>query len=389
MTPGCSVAPDSLVAQVFNSALLTDVATYLRQTVAPQAAQLDRDPVALRSAFQELGERRLLGLRVPQEWQGSGVDDLTFRAFQELVARYSGALAFLQTQHQSAAAIIAQSANQVLKQEILPHLSSGQRRLGLGFSQLRRVGEPAVQALPTAGGYRISGTVPWITGYGCFQEFILGATLPSGEAVLGLVPLPPPDSEQPSDLCFSAPLPLAAMASTNTVTATLSDWFLPQDRVIGIRPAGWIHQNDRQNVLHHGFFALGCAQAGLDILSAAQHADYPFITATLDVLQQELNTCRTAFYTAQATGNTGIHQLPLRAAAIELAGRCAQAAVAVSRGAANGLDHPAQRVYREALAFTIFGQTTAVMAATLARLSRLPDTYQTERLFALPADPQS
>lgn len=40
-------------------------------------------------------------------------------------------------------------------------------------------------------------------------------------------------------------------------------------------------------------------------------------------------------------------------------------------------------------AFTIFGQTTAVMEATLARLSRLPDTYQTERLFALPADPQS
>jgi len=32
--------------------------------------------------------------------------------FQELVARYSGALAFLQTQHQSAAAMLVQSQNE-------------------------------------------------------------------------------------------------------------------------------------------------------------------------------------------------------------------------------------------------------------------------------------
>ncbi|WP_041237645.1 hypothetical protein [Gloeothece citriformis] len=61
-------------------------------------------------------------------------------------------------------------------------------------------------------------------------------------------------------------------------------------------------------------------------------------------------------------------RLPLRAWAINLAGRCARAAVAVSSGAANGLDHPAGRVYREALLFTVTGQTTAVMEATLEQL---------------------
>jgi len=61
-------------------------------------------------------------------------------------------------------------------------------------------------------------------------------------------------------------------------------------------------------------------------------------------------------------------RLQLRAWAIDLAVRCAHAAVTVSSGAANYSDHPAQRVYREAMVYTVFGQTTPVMEATLARL---------------------
>ena len=59
--------------------------------------------------------------------------------------------------------------------------------------------------------------------------------------------------------------------------------------------------------------------------------------------------------------------LQLRSWAINLAGRSAQAAVTVSSGAANYKHHAAQ-VYREALMFTVSGQTTEIMEATLARL---------------------
>lgn len=357
---------------LLDQSLLDQTEVYLREQIAPQAALLDASPEALQQTFRELGNRRLLGLRVPSEWQGSDVNDLTFRAFQELVARYSGALAFLQTQHQSAAARLAQSPNHTLKQAYLPYMATGQKRIGLGFSQLRRSGDPLVKAMPIAGGYCLNGKVPWITGFGCFEDFIIGATLPNGQALFGLVPLR--DTVQPSvhltegSISLSQPMPLAAMASTNTVTARLINWFIADAQVIDLKPAGWIQQSDRQNVLHHGFFALGCAQAGLDILTTAP--SQPFITDVLAALKEELHGCRTAMYQAQAFGDTGIDQLDLRAWSIELAVRCAHAAVTVSRGAANYADHPAQRVYREALAFTIFGQTPAVMEATLTRLKR-------------------
>jgi alkylation response protein AidB-like acyl-CoA dehydrogenase len=343
--------------------LLNALEVYLQKSVAPRAASLDADPEALQQAFRELGEQGWLGLLVPPAWQGTGLNELTFRVSQELFARYSGALAFLQTQHQSAAGKIAQSPNAELKQSYLPAMVIGEKRVGLGFSQLRRP-EPLVKAIPVASGYLISGEVPWITGFGCFEEFIIGAVLPDGQALFGLAPFK--EIQSNGSIRLSQPLQLAAMASTNTVTASLTDWFLPNEQLLDVKPAGWIHQSDRRNVLHHGFFALGCAQAGLDIMATARQAELG--AATRQSLEQELSFCRRAIYQAQATGNTGIEQLHLRAEAIELATRCTHAAVVLSGGAANYANHPAQRVYREALAFTIFGQTEAVKQATLKQL---------------------
>jgi alkylation response protein AidB-like acyl-CoA dehydrogenase len=348
---------------------LHQVDTFLKEWVAPRAALLDQDPQALRQALQHLGDRALLGLKIPERWQGQGLDELTFRQFQEQVARYSGALAFLQTQHQSAASMLAKSANAALQQAYLPHLSRGEVLLGIGYSQLRHSGPPLIQATPISGGYRIQGEVPWVTGYGCFQEFIVGATLPGDRLLFGIVPLESVEQAEGGRIVLSSPLHLAAMASTNTVKARFLDWVLPESYVVAIQPAHWIRQNDQRNVLHHSFFALGCAQAGLDIVTQTQDGDRPWIANTLAALDRELKSCRQATYQAQGEASENmLPHLPLRAWAIELAVRCAHAAVTVSRGSANYSYHPAQRVYREALAFTVFGQTPAVMEATLAQL---------------------
>ncbi|PLZ82331.1 hypothetical protein CBP16_07405, partial [Fischerella thermalis WC217] len=100
-----------------------------------------------------------LALRVPQNWGGKEISEETFSDFQELVARYSGALAFLQTQHQSAAAMLVASSNSVLKQEYLPRIGKGELLIGVGFSQLRRGGEPLTIAKLVPGGYQLDGIV--------------------------------------------------------------------------------------------------------------------------------------------------------------------------------------------------------------------------------------
>ncbi len=284
--------------------------------------------------------------------------------------RYSGALAFLQTQHQGAAEFLTNSDNEALKRQYLPYMGKGEVLVGVGFSQLRRKGEPLVKAIPVQGGYQLNGEVPWVTGFGLFQDFIVGAALADGRAIYGILPFSETLQDDGSVITFTEPMELGAIASTNTVTATLTNWFLPKERIVFIKHPGAIHETDKKNVLHHGFFALGCARAGLDILEAAYHTkQLPSLRNAFESLYGELNRCQTAMIQALPPDSQPWEErLQLRAWAINLAVRCASAAVTVSSGAANYKYHAAQRVYREALVFTVSGQTTAVMEATLNTL---------------------
>ena len=358
------------IEQEDQQGLLNLAETYLRESVAPVASEIDDNPEALKEALRGLGDRSLLALRVPKVWGGTQVSEITYRHFQQLVPRYSGALNFLQTQHQSAAGFFTNSENEALKQQYLPYMSKGKVLVGIGFSHLRRSGEPIMKAIVVEGGYQLTGKVPWVTGFGFFQDFIVGAALPDGRAVYGVVPFVETVQETGGTIAFSEPMQMGAMSSTNTVTATLTHWFLPQERVVFIKPIGAIHENDQKNVLHHGFYSLGCARAGLDIVEAAyQTKQLPFIQQAFDALDAELTRCQSAMMQAlPADSQTWEERLQLRSWAINLAQRCASAAVTVSSGAANYRYHAAQRVYREALVFTVSGQTTAVMEATLAQL---------------------
>lgn len=351
--------------------LLEEAESYLRESVAPKASEIDSDRAVLKQVLKQMGDRSLLALRVPKVWGGMEVSNETFRNFQVLVARYSGALAFLQIQHQAATGFISYSENESLKQLYLPQISKGEIFVGFGGSQLRRKGEPLIKAFPVEGGYQIEGKVPWITGFDFFKDFIVGALLPDSRAIYGIVPFTQTYQEAGGTLSFSEPMQLCAMQSTNTVSATFTNWFLPEENVVFVaKKAGTIHESDKKSVLFPGFLALGCARAGLDIVeTAAKTKQMDFLYNAFESLNDEFSRCQTAMMDETAVKSQSFEEnLQLRVWAINLAQRCAQAAVTVSSGAANYKHHGAQRIYREALMFTVSGQTTEIMEATLARL---------------------
>lgn len=350
-----------ITQDIFNS-----TETYLKNCIKADAEIIDSDSEALKTALIGLEDRSLLALRVPQKWGGADIDAETFYQYQELSARYSGALCFLQTQHHSATSMLANSDNEMLKSRCLRAIALGELRLGVGFSHLRRSGNPAVTATKAQNGYLLSGKVPWVTGFGLFHNFIVAAVLPDDRAVFGLLPFANVESESGKIACGEI-MPLIAMSSTNTVTATLTDWLLEESQIISFKPPNWIAQNDRQNILNFVPAAFGCIRAGLDIIEAAAEAKTSsFIAAACQKLEQKLDRLKQNF--PQSQHSTTAEKLALRSQAIDLAVRCGHAAVTVSGGAANSKMHPAGRVYREALVYTVSGQTQDVMAATLDRL---------------------
>lgn len=380
--------------------ILQQAIQYLQDEVRPQAQEIDQSVDALRSALDGLCKLDLMAMKRPAEFGGPEMPEESFRIFQQEVARTSGALAFLQTQHQSAVSMLSKSDNSDLKGRYLPKMGNGEKLVGIGFSQLRRPGEPIMRAEKLDGGYRLSGHVPWITGWSFYPEFLIGATLPDGQAVFAVVPLIstplPPSSfrrdgssggdnpeaarnEEGGRISISEPMKLAAMETAMTVTADFTNWFVPDADVAFIRPSGWIQANDMINIALQGHFALGCAQAGLDVLkTSADKRGFQFLIDTHDRLSDELAECKEETMKAQeAVGEDESPvqslvewRLNVRAWAIDLAVRCAHAAVTASSGAANSVKHPAQRIYREALVYTVSAQTTPIMEATLKRLLR-------------------
>jgi alkylation response protein AidB-like acyl-CoA dehydrogenase len=345
------------------SAVLEAAVRFLREEVAPRAAEIDSDPAALRQALEGMAGRGLLALKRPAAYGGPALPEHEFREFQVQAARASGALAFLQTQHQSAVGLVAKGDNDGLKCRLLPRMADGSRLLGVGFSQLRRPGPPAMAAERTAGGYRLTGLAPWVTGHGYFPEFLVAGELPDGQAVFGLCPLEPSRSVR-----VSKPMRLATFEVTATVSVELASHFLADDDVVALRPKGWIRDNDMLNVVLQGYFALGCALAGIDLVGeeAAARSNAVLRRAHAD-LSAEAEGLRAQMDAFAGSSDTPA-KLAVRARAIALAAQAAHVAVAAGGGRSLLAGSAAQRVSREAMVYTVSAQTTDILEATVLRL---------------------
>lgn len=341
--------------------ILETADAFFRDRVAPVANQLDSDSRLLAQVMHEMGGAGLMSLRRPEEYGGPGLAEPEFRAYQEMVAATSGALSFLQTQHQSAVSMISKCPNTGLKERVLPTAHTPSGWIGIGFSQLRRPGPPLLKATKVEGGYVLNGHLPWLTGHTFFPRCLVGAQLPSGEAVFGLIPF-----KAQQGLALSEPMGLVAMQSALTVTGDMTDWFMDDGDVAFVQPPGWIQENDMVNVTLQAWFAIGCAKAGLAIVHQAysKKQNDKILTAH-DSLWRELMACRDAVAELDRPWEDRVR---VRAQAIDLACRCAYAGVVATGGTAGGADHPAQRVFREALVYGVSAQTVPIMEATLDRL---------------------
>ncbi len=335
---------------------LESARAWLQATLTPRAQALDTQTEALSEALAALGREGLLGVRVPATHEGAEWSDTDLLAWQQACARSSGALAFLQAQHHSACAVVAASQDPAVKARWLPTLARGERTSGIAFSHLRR-SEPALTARRVDGGWRLDGKAPWVTGHRLFTHCTTAAALSDQSGTLFV--LHPFRADQ--GLTVGPVLALAALTAANTVTLTYADYFVPDDQVLALAPADWISAKDRQAVASQGMLALGCAWAAVDHLG-----DQP----AANLLAAQLQHLETELLALVGCGERYADALTVRSRVIVAMGRCAHAAVVAAAGSANLAGHPTQRIWREALVFTVLSQTPDVRAATLDALTR-------------------
>jgi alkylation response protein AidB-like acyl-CoA dehydrogenase len=361
--------------------------------LGPNAEITDQGAGPNRENFRALADAGLLGLTIPRAYGGLDVSGTTQREVTETLASYCGVTTFTQAQHHGPSRMIYNGPNEALKARVLPELASGRMMCAISFAHLRRPGPPVLSATAVEGGYRVNGLAPWVTGWGLMNQGVFGATL------LGEQPaevgndrfvyfwLPADRTEfadlfadaHPSDgdwgrMTASAPLPLCAMNASATVELSFDNRFVPAAHRLSESNRETMRRNDRNGVLGATVMPLGCAAGSLRLLcTVAERRNIPAISRTAAALGREWQETRAEIQ--EWNGRNGdpefcAHAVRLRAHVIELGVRIAHAAVAATSGAANNRSNPAQRLFREAMFYTVQAQTFEVMDATLELLER-------------------
>jgi alkylation response protein AidB-like acyl-CoA dehydrogenase len=385
---GATLSPDRSEdsARYAGEAAILRTARRVAETIlGPNAQASDLAEGPNLDNFHALAEAGLLGLTLPTEFGGLNASGAAQREYTQILASYCGVTTFIQAQHHGPSRMIANGPNEALKQALLPDLAAGRKMCAISFAHLRRPGPPTLSAEPVSGGFRLNGTAPYVTGWGLMQQVVFGATLPDGRFVYLWSPgnrddFPElfadvgPENGDWGMMTASAPLRLCAMNASATVELACKGWFIPQVHRLSESDRETMRRNDRNGVLGAAAMPLGCAAASVRLLcETAEKRPIPAIRRTAAALGAEWEDLAAQIEAKnRQAGEPEFFEtaVMLRAWCIELAVRAAHAAVTACSGAANLLTHPAQRLLREAMFYTIQAQTQEVMDVTLSRLEK-------------------
>ena len=95
---------------------------FLIDEIAPDAAAMDRDGSALTSGFERFKREHGLLLQMPVAQGGRLLSPPAFAVFRMQLARYAGALSFLQAQHQVAVSWLARASDPTSVQAVFDEI---------------------------------------------------------------------------------------------------------------------------------------------------------------------------------------------------------------------------------------------------------------------------
>jgi alkylation response protein AidB-like acyl-CoA dehydrogenase len=316
------------------------------EVLFPAALAVDRSDSVPVAHFDRVAEAGLYALAGPPEHGGLDSDPYAAGPVLEALAGGCLATAFVWAQHHGLVRMLHQEAGPELRDRWLGPACRGEVRGGLALAGVLP-GPPKLRAEPTADGWRLDGTSPWVTGWGRVDLLRVAARTADGRIASLAV-----DAVEQPGLTVTRQR-LVAVDASATVNLGFDRVIVPADRLACVGPhdeAGYGINNLRLQ----GSLALGVAGRCCTLLGSRPFDD-------------ELAACRQALDDAE-----GDAMPAARAGASELALR-ASAALVVSVGARSLLlEEHAQRLAREAVFTLVFGSRDGIRRSLLARLTADP-----------------
>ena len=303
-----------------------------------------------------------------------GGDEFSHSAMLEtyrVLASSSLLTAFILTQRNAACQRIETSSNTSLASDLLPRLGRGELFTTVGISHLttsrQHISSPAVIATPSDNSrrpaYRLTGSIPWVTGASRANVLVTGGTLADNRQILAAVPI------DRRGVFVREPIRLMGLSSSMTAVVDLDDVEIEQDKVLH-GPVERVMSSGAgggAGSLVTSAVALGAAQGWLSKLEteAGQRAELSEFVCELTRESIELQRLLTE-QPAELSADD------FRRAANSLAIRTAQSWLATTKGAGYVAGHPAERAVRESMFFLVWSCPQTVLHANLRELTCRP-----------------
>ena len=348
---------------------ILDQASVISKQLAAIADQQDLTNRFPDEELSQMAQAGLKGMAIAHEYAGSELSPLAQAHVFATLAEGSLATAFVLSQHQGATVLIAASPHAAVKEQWLPKLANGQAHGTNGFNFLNLPPERApMHAEVVAGGYRLTGSLPWVTAAHHTDILAAGAVLPDGSQILVALPLAEAVARQDGTISIDAPMQLVALTASDTTSIQCHNYFVREDELLaGPGPQLMKASGRGATAFVPTALALGHVRSSLNIVTNAAAIK----GGTASEMQQWLTAewQRLDADITMATQQQRFDDAPiLRGRANALAARAAHFALITGGGTGYRVDHTPQRLYREAGFFSVWSASGLIIPETLSHL---------------------
>ncbi|HEY7472137.1 MAG TPA: acyl-CoA dehydrogenase family protein [Gemmatimonadota bacterium] len=355
---------------------------FAQSELAPHVEERDRKGEFSRDAIDQLGRLGFLGMLVPEEWGGSGLDTLTYLFALEEIARVDPALAVSMSVHNSLPTqMILAHGSEELKSRYLRPMAEGRMLGAFALSESHAGSDPAALSCGAArkgGGWVLNGAKAWVTNGGT-ADVVVAMARSGGRGSSGISAF----VVEPSwdGYAVGKEEKKMGLRSSNTAEIVFEDLAVPAANLLGEEGKGLTYA---LGGLEHGRLgiaaqALGIAGACLDLaLGYARErrafghpiAEFQGLRFMLADLAAQIEAARALTYAAAARKDRGEPARKEVAMAKLVASRAAMdagvKAVQVYGGYGYMKDYPVERYFRDAKVTEIYEGTSEIQRLVIA-----------------------
>lgn len=356
---------------------------FAEKEITPFAAQWDRDEEFPAATVAKLGELGFMGIAVPSEWGGAGMDNLSYILAIEEISRGCGSVGVIMSVNNSLACWPLQKfGTDEQKEKWLKPLASGQKLGAYCLSEPQAGTDAAAQkttAMPDGDGWVLNGTKNFITNGAHADTFIVFAMTDMSKGHKGI-----------SAFVIDAHAPGVAVAHTehkmgirasDTAQITLDDVKIGGDQLLGEVSDGFKIAMQTLDGGRIGIAAkaLGIAQSALDhsIAYSKERKQFGREIGKFQAIQFKIaemaartEAARLLVYKAAVTKDSGARHSNESAMAKLMASRnavfCSEEAVQIFGGNGYSKEYPVEKLMRDAKICDIYEGTNEVQKMVIS-----------------------